>query len=80
MSTTRLKFSKGALRDIRRAPGIAAFTREVAEKVAAAAGPGFVAKRSIGRNRSRYTVVPTTPDAYRANYEELAVVRALGQV
>jgi len=75
-----IKFSKGAMRDIRLRPEVAAFTKEVAEKVAAAAGPGFVVKRGLGRNRSRYTVVPTTPEAYKANADNLAVVRALGKV
>jgi hypothetical protein len=39
-----------------------------------------VVKPGAGRNRARFVVVPTTPDAYRANYEDLAVVRALGGI
>lgn len=76
----KIKFSKGTMREIRLSPGVVGFTKEVAERVAAAAGPGFVAKRGLGRNRARYTVVPTTPEAYRANATDVAVVRALGKV
>ena len=76
----KLKFNRDAFRDLRLEPGVIAFTKEIAEKVAAAAGPGFVVKRGLGRNRSRYTVVPTTPEAYKANADNLAVVRALGQI
>ncbi len=77
---SKLTFSKGALRELRLSPGAQQLTKETAAKVAAAAGPGFVVKRGLGKNRARYTVVPTTPEAYRANARELAVVRALGKI
>ena len=76
----KVKFNTGAFRELRRTPGVDQFTRQVAERVAAAAGPGFVVKRGQGRNRARYTVVPTTPAAYKANADNLAVVRALGRI
>ena len=75
-----LKFTKGVIRDLRKSPEINGFVKEIAEQVAEKAGPGFKAKRAQGRNRARYTVVPTTPDAYKANHESLAVIRALGKV
>ena len=78
--TRPMKFNRAAFRAIRLDPGVQAFTKEVAEKVAAAAGPGFVAKPGAGTNRARYTVVPTTPEAYRANANNLAVVQALGRI
>lgn len=77
---SRLVFRKGVMREIRRSPEVVAFTREAADRVAAAAGPGFVVKQGVGRNRARFVVVPTTPEAYRANATSLASVRALGQV
>jgi hypothetical protein len=77
---SRLRFNPGAFKELRTSPGVTAYTREVAEQVAAAAGPGFAVKPGAGRNRARFVVVPTTPDAYRANYEDLAVVRALGGI
>lgn len=76
----RVKFNRKAFEELRKSPGVDAFTREVAEKVAAAAGPGFIVKRGLGRRRARFTVVPSTPEAYKANYENYAVVRALGKV
>lgn len=78
--SVRLKFDQAAFRRLRLEPGVTTFTRETAERVAAAAGPGFVAKRGLGKNRARYTVVPTTPEAYKANADDLAVVRALGRI
>lgn len=76
----RTKINYNAIRALRLSPGVQEYTREVAEKVAAAAGPGFKVKRGRGTNRARYTVVPTTPEAYKANYENYAVVRALGKI
>lgn len=75
-----LKWKRDGFQEIRLAPGVQDFTREIADKVAAAAGPGFVVKRSPGRNRARYVVVPTTPEAYRANHQNLAVLQALGKI
>jgi len=80
MSVTRTKIIEKNIKALRLSGPVQSFTGEVAEKVATAAGPGFVAKRGAGINRPRWVVVPTTPEAYKANYKNLAVVRALGKV
>lgn len=38
---------------------------DAAEQTARAAGDGFVAKQSPGKNRARAVVVPDTPEAVR---------------
>lgn len=48
-----------------------------AERVAAAAGPGFIVVEGESRRRSRFIVRPATPEARRANRETYAVLRAL---
>lgn len=74
------KLDREVLRTIRTSPGVQAFVEDVAEQVATSAGPGFIVKRGRGANRARYVVVPTTPEAYRANATEYALIRALGKV
>lgn len=74
------KINNAAIRAIRVSEPVQQFVQSQAEKVAKAAGPGFVVKRGRGVNRARFVVVPTTPEAYKANYVNLAVVRALGQI
>lgn len=76
----RTKVNEPAIRELRTSEPVQQLTRETAERVASAAGPGFVVKRGRGKNRARYVVVPTTPAAYRANATEMAVVRALGKI
>lgn len=80
MARRRNKIYVDRIRKIRKSPGVQSFTREQAERVAAAAGPGFAVKQGAGINRARYVVVPTTREAYTANAEEYALIRALGKV
>lgn len=74
------KLNIAAIRALRTSIEVHDFTRQVAEQVAAAAGPGFEAIRGASINRARYVVVPKTPEAFKANYEDVAVVRALGKI
>lgn len=75
----RLDLNPAQIKAIRQSPGVQQFTKEVAERVADAAGPGFVVKKGASINRPRYVVVPTTPEAYRANAKYYALIRALGK-
>lgn len=76
----KFKINEAAFRKLRTSEAAHNIVKQAAERVAAAAGPGFVAKRGRGSNRARYVVVPTTPEAYRANAKHLAVVRALSSI
>lgn len=76
----RVEISKKALRDIRTWPATEAAVRAAAERVARAAGPGFVAKQAAYReNRARFFVVPVTSEAHRANAKDYAVLRGLAR-
>lgn len=48
-----------------------------AQRVAAAAGPGFKAESSVGKNRARASVFPTTSAAKRAEAKDGALSKAL---
>lgn len=80
MRAKRLKIDESQIRQLRQSAGVHQFTREVAERVAAAAGPGFAVKEQPSRNRPRFIVVPVTREAHRANAKYLAAVAALGKV
>ncbi len=76
----KAKLDYEAMRRLRTSAGVHAFTKQVADKVAAAAGPGFVVKRGRSINRARYVVVPKSKAAHKANYERYAVIRALANI
>lgn len=47
------------------------------ERIAAAAGPGFVTRESVGPNRVRVAVVASTPAAQRAEARDGALSRSV---
>lgn len=71
------KLNAAGFRALRRDPRMAAELLERGRRVAEAAGPGFEASAAPSMNRARVTVYPTTPEAYRANSREAALLRAL---
>ena len=58
-----LKLNLRGFRELRTSAPAEALTEKVARRAAAAAGPGFVAERSPGKNRARWVVVPDTAEA-----------------
>lgn len=63
-------------REVRRllkSPEVTAELLRRGERIAAAAGPGFVAKPSMGPNRARVAVVATTAAAQRAEARDGAL-------
>lgn len=71
------RLNLAGFRELRRNPEVVADLARRAGQVAAAAGPGFEARQAPGVNRARFVVVPTTPEAYKANTTSYAVLRAL---
>lgn len=51
--------------------------KERADRIAAAAGPGFEAEVKVGRTRAMASVTATTADAQRAEANDRALTRAL---
>jgi len=49
-----------------------------AQRVVAAAGPGFKAEHAPSRNRARVVVYPDTPEAIRRNGEDLLLLKVMG--
>ena len=75
----KIKFNRGAFREIRLLPEVAADVHDRAERVAAAAGEGFDAfPTQAPRNRARAAVVTTSMKAIRQNARDNTLLRALG--
>lgn len=77
ISFTRFKISRKGFRELRKSDKVDRDLEARARRVAAAAGPGWEARRAPGRNRSRWVVVPTTDEARRQSIMEMTGVRAL---
>lgn len=75
----RVRLNYRGFQRLRTSPEAQALIEELAEKVADAAGPGFVAEVSkSSKNRARATVYPDTPEAVEENAQGLTLVKALG--
>lgn len=75
-SNTKVKLKLQAFQALRTTAEVESVTQRAAMRVAAAAGPGFEVKRADLRQRyPRFFVVPTTPEAYRANVARYAVLQ-----
>lgn len=79
LRVNRVKLNLKGFRALRTSPAVADDLRKRAERVANAAGPGWIAvpARSKQNNRARYVVVPTTPEASRESITEQVGIRAL---
>ena len=70
-------WNRRAAAEILKSPGVLADVRGRAERVAAAAGPGFEASSMVGRNRARASVRADTFSARVRNSRENILIRAL---
>lgn len=77
MAKTGFKLNRKGFQQLRKNAAAAAELERRAQKVAEAAGPGFEARVSPGKNRARVVVVPTTDEAKQANVDSYAVLRGL---
>jgi len=73
----RIKWRTKGFRELRLQPRVAADVQRRAERVAAAAGDGFVAEKSEGRNRARSAVIAVTYKARRRSAEDNVLIKAL---
>lgn len=79
----RIKWRKGAFKDIRTLPGVQAAVAEVAQKAADMAGDGFEAtpvEVSGGRGRARAAVIPVTMKARNSDAKHHTLTRVSQQV
>lgn len=71
------KWNSKAAAEILKSPAVLAATRSPADRVAAAAGPGFEASSMIGLNRARASVRADTFSARVRNSRQNILIRAL---
>lgn len=74
MATT---WNRKAAAEILKSPAVLADVRARADRVAAAAGPGFEASSMVGRNRARASVRADTFSARVRNSRQNILIRAL---
>lgn len=72
-----IKWERNAFTDILKSGAVRADVRRRAERVAAAAGPGFDAVSSIGLTRARAAVITSDHEALIRNSRENTLIRAL---
>ena len=78
MARPKIKWNNPAFREIRTLPAVDADMQSRADRVAAAAGSGYEAKRTANpRNRARAAVVTTSYRAIRENARNNTLLRAL---
>ena len=72
-----IRLNRGGVRDALRSPEALRAVRDMAEQVAAAAGPGHRVEVELGRNRARAAVIADTWPARRAEARDRNLTRAL---
>ncbi|MFJ2470528.1 hypothetical protein [Glutamicibacter sp. NPDC087583] len=73
----RVELNHAGIRNLARSAGMQNSMVGVAEKVAATAGPGFIVKRGMSRNRARAAVVASNLEAIQAEQNDRALTRAI---
>lgn len=74
-----VKMNNAGVQEILKSPGVQSLLMSQAERVARAAGPGYVARAgTAGKTRSRAWAVADTPDAMRDNAKNATLLRTLG--
>lgn len=74
---SKVQLNLAAVRDLLRSREVEEELLRRARRIAAAAGPGFVADSEVERNRARAAVYTATFDAILAEAEDHALLRAV---
>lgn len=77
MRNFRLRLNRSGVREILRSESVRADLLARAERIAAAAGDGFVAESSVGATRARASVRTDTSEARLAESNDRALTRAI---
>lgn len=78
MARRDIQLNSAQLRAILKSRQVEAVCKRIADRVAEAAGDGFVARSSVGRNRARAAVIAASPRARRGQAKDGRLLRALG--
>lgn len=76
-STVRITMNKPNIRKLLRSPEMLADLERRAERIAAAAGPGFEVDSEVGPNRARAAVIARTGEARHAEATRRALTQAI---
>ena len=77
MRNFRLRLNSSGVREILKSEGVGSDLLARAERIAAAAGDGFVAESSVGATRARASVRTDTSEARLAESNDRALTRAI---
>lgn len=77
MAKPRIKWRIAGFRELRLAPGVIENLGERADRIAAAAGPGYEPSTFEGRNRGRASVITADFGARRDNAKNQTLLRSL---
>lgn len=78
MASTRYRPNRAGLREVLASPEVASVVSAHANRLASAAGDGFVASTRMGRSRQRAIVYADTFSAKRREARDNVLVRVLG--
>lgn len=77
MGSVTVKINKDVARSLLRSTEVQGDLQERADRIAASAGPGFVAEVEVGANRARGVVYTSDIDSMIAEAQDRSLTRAL---
>jgi len=72
-----VKLNYKGFRELRRSPAVKADLLRRGQRIAEAAGPGYIAQESPGRNRARVVIIPDTYEAAVDSLQNLTLIRVM---
>lgn len=73
----KVVINHAGIRALLRSPAVAQDLLRRAQRIAAAAGPGYEASVNVGPNRARASVITASPAAIRDNAKNQTLLRSL---
>jgi len=78
MSKVKFKLNRRGVAELMKSPEMQAECTRLANGVMARAGDGYEVSTYVGRNRANASVMATTYEARKDNYEHNTLLKALG--
>lgn len=78
MSKVRFELNRAGVRELMQSPEMVSVCTQYANAVRARAGDGYEVSSYVGKNRANASVIATTYEARRDNYENNTLLKALG--
>lgn len=77
MALIRIELNRDGIRELLKSNEVRADLQARAERIAAAAGPGFIADSTVGPNRARASAGTSDMDSMLAEAHDRALTRAI---